>query len=79
MAEQQPPRFAVHPMRVIFMARAPLRCPVALRGSESFRFRIRFRYRFSLFLQISREPPPKLADAGAWSLAMHEFITQACI
>jgi hypothetical protein len=53
MAEQQPPRFAVHPMRVIFMARAPLRRPVALRCealslfSFSFRFRFRFRFRFS--------------------------------
>ena len=46
MAEFQPPRHAIHPMRVIFM--------------------------------ISREPPPQLAQAEAWSSAMHSFVA-ACL
>lgn len=44
MAEETPPRWAVHPMRVIFM--------------------------------ISREPPPRLAEADKWSLAFHDFVGQ---
>jgi hypothetical protein len=46
MAEFQPPRHAIHPMRVIFM--------------------------------ISREPSPQLAQAEAWSSAMHSFLA-ACL
>ena len=45
MAEVTPPRWAVHPMRVIFM--------------------------------ISREPPPRLADAQRWSPAFHAFVAAA--
>ena len=45
MAEVTPPRWAVHPMRVIFM--------------------------------ISREPPPRLADAPRWSPAFHAFVAAA--
>ena len=66
MAEMQPPRYNVHPMRVIFMVR-PLSYILAARLSADMVHLAR--------LQISREPPPKLAKPEEWSSALHDFVS----
>ena len=65
MAEMQPPRYNVHPMRVIFMVRL----------LSSFAARLSADMAHLARLQISREPPPKLAKPEEWSSALHDFVS----
>lgn len=84
MAETQPPRFNIHPMRVIFMVRRV--APAA--GSHPFAPAGR-RPASEPALptlappppaqQISKEAPPKLADAERWSMSMHDFVAAALV
>lgn len=85
MAETQPPRFNIHPMRVIFMARtAPVPSvlsvwPVtSLQGFHSATPKSHTR-RAASPPQISKEPSPKLADADRWTMSMHDFVAEALV